>query len=275
MPSPRSVASPTATPHRPRRRGLRRLAAALLVATAAMTSVAAAEEITVFAAASLKNALDEIAASWAAASGNTAAISYAGTSTLATQIQQGAPADVFFAASVDWMEALVARGDVDTTTRLDLLGNAIVLIAHGTDAAPVEIVPGFDLAGLLGDEKLAMALVDSVPAGVYGKEALTNLGVWDAVAANVAQSDNVRAALALVATGEAPYGIVYATDAAAEPGVTVVGTFPPESHVAIVYPVAVTTESAHAAAARAFLEYLRGDAARAAFEKQGFTVLVD
>lgn len=275
MLSRRSAGSPASTGRLAGRRGLRRIVAGLLVVAAGMTPVAAAEGITVFAAAALKNALDEIAASWTAVSGTSTAISYAASGALAMQIQQGAPADVYFAANTEWMEAVIASGDIDPATRLDLLGNALVLIGHGPDGPPIDIVPGFDLPGLLGDGKLAMGLVGSSPAGMYGKEALTSLGVWDAVEANVAQSDNVRAALALVATGEAPYGIVFASDAAAEPGVTVVGTFPPESHAKIVFPVAATAQSTHPAAARAFLEYLRGDAARAAFEKHGFTVLGD
>jgi molybdate transport system substrate-binding protein len=229
-------------------------------------------EITVFAAASLKTALDEIVAGWEAGAGNEITVSYAGSPALARQIEQGAPADIFISASRDWMDALAAGGHIRDETRRDLLGNALVLIAHG-DAAPVEIGPGFDLAGMLGDGRLAMALVDGVPAGVYGKAALSSLGVWEAVAPKVAQADNVRAALALVATGEAPLGIVYRTDAAAEAGVTVVGTFPPESHPPIVYPAAVTAESADPEAATGFLDYLSGAQARAAFERQGFVVL--
>ncbi|TMV51015.1 molybdate ABC transporter substrate-binding protein, partial [Thioclava sp. BHET1] len=152
-----------------------------------------------------------------------------------------------------------------------LLGNALVLIAPKDRAKPVTITKGFDLAGLIGDSKLAMALVDSVPAGIYGKEALTNLGDWQAVSSKVAQAANVRAALALVASGEAAYGITYATDAVAEPRVSVVGTFPETSHKPIIYPAAVTTNAPKAAVA--FLAYLSGPRAKAEFEKQGFTVL--
>ena len=253
----------------------RRLALAatlLLTAALALPAAALAGDITIFAAASMKTALDEIVTAWTAETGNTAIVSYAGSSALAKQIQNGAPADLFISAAVNWMDTLQQDGLIKPETRVDLLGNSIVLVAHGADAAPVEIAPGFDLAGMLGENRLAMALVDSVPAGVYGKAALTSLGVWDAVAPKVAQADNVRAALALVATGEAPMGIVYATDAAAEPGVSVVGTFPAGSHPAIIYPAAVTAETGKPEA-EAFLSYLSGAKARQAFEGQGFTVL--
>jgi molybdate transport system substrate-binding protein len=249
------------------------LAAALSLTTAlALPAVAMAEDITIFAAASMKNALDEIVTAWNSETGNTAVVSYAGSSALARQIQGGAPADLFISAAVNWMDTLQEGGLIKPETRVDLLSNSIVLVAYGADVAPVAIVPGFDLAGMLGENRLAMALVDSVPAGVYGKAALTSLGVWDAVEPKVAQADNVRAALALVATGEAPMGIVYATDAVAEPGVSVVGTFPAETHAAIIYPAAVTAETSKPEA-EAFLSYLSGAKAQAAFEGQGFTVL--
>ncbi|UIJ71461.1 molybdate ABC transporter substrate-binding protein [Aurantimonas sp. HBX-1] len=233
---------------------------------------AAADEVVVFAAASLTTALDRIAAEWAAATTHTAVISYAGSSALARQIQQGAPADIFISASIDWMDAVADSGDLRAGTRRDLLGNTLVLIAHGRDAAPVTVDASLDLAGTLGDGRLAMALVDAVPAGIYGKAALTSLGLWDGVAARVAQTDNVRAALALVARNEAPLGIVYATDAAAEDDVSIVGTFPAESHAPIVYPAAITAES-RSPAAQEFLDYLGSEAARAIWEAEGFTVI--
>lgn len=247
-------------------------AAVSLTAALAVPAAARAGDITIFAAASMKTALDEIVTTWIAETGNTAVVSYAGSSALAKQIQNGAPADLFISAAVNWMDALQEDGLIKPETRVELLGNSLVLVAHGTDAAPVEIGPGFDLAGILGENRLAMALVDSVPAGVYGKAALTSLGVWDAVEPKVAQADNVRAALALVATGEAPLGIVYATDAVVEPGVSDVGTFPDESHPAIIYPAAVTAETGKPEA-EAFLIYLSGAKAQLAFEGQGFTVL--
>lgn len=256
------------------RSGLRP-SALLLAATLALGAgpdAARADNVLVFAAASLKTAMDEIAPAFEAATGDRLVVSLAGSSALARQIQAGAPADLFISASPDWMDTVEADGLIQAGTRVDLLGNAIVLIAHGRDASPLEISPALDLAALLGDGRLAMALVDAVPAGIYGKAALESLGLWQATAPKVAQADNVRAALALVAAGEAPYGIVYATDAAAEDNVTVVATFPADSHPPIVYPAAVMVQSGTPAAVAA-LAYLRGREARAAFEKQGFVVL--
>lgn len=251
----------------------RRTALALcagLIAFATLPAAARAGQITVFAAASLKTAMDQIAADWKADTGNTAVVSYAGSSQLARQIQQGAPADVFISANEDWMNRLQKGGLIQAATRRDLLGNRLVLIAaKGT--AKVTIGKGFDLAKRLGSDHLAMALVDSVPAGIYGKQALTSLGIWKSVKPKVAQASNVRAALELVAAGEAPYGITYATDARAEPRVEIVGTFPADSHPPIIYPAALTKEAKGPAAQ--FLAYLGGARARAAFEGQGFTVL--
>lgn len=249
-----------------------RLPLAAALALGGLAGPVAAEEVVVFAAASMKTALDEVAAGWMAQTGHTVTVSYAGSNQLANQIIAGAPADIFISAAVTWMDEVDAAGLVVEGTRADLLGNTLVLVAHGRDAAPVEIGPGFDLAGLLGDGKLAMALVEAVPAGQYGKAALEQLGAWEAVAPAVAQSDNVRAALALVSTGEAPYGIVYATDAAADDNVSVVGTFPADSHPPIVYPAALMTGAADDAD-RAFFEALFSDAAAAAFAARGFAVL--
>lgn len=233
---------------------------------------AAAEEVVVFAAASLKTALDQVAADFEAATGHEVTVSYAGSNQLAKQIMEGAPADIFISAAVNWMDEVEKAGLVVAGTRADLLGNRLVLIAHGKAAPVVEIGPGLDLAGMLGDGKLSMAMVASVPAGQYGKEALESLGIWPSVEGAVAQSENVRAALALVSTGEAPFGIVYASDAVADDDVSVVGSFPEESHKPIVYPVALLTEAADAAD-RAFLEALAGEAAAARFVSQGFSVL--
>ncbi|MBV0913705.1 molybdate ABC transporter substrate-binding protein [Anianabacter salinae] len=236
-----------------------------------LATSAAAERITVFAAASLSNALTEIEAAFEADTGHDVAIAFAGSSALARQIEQGAPADIFISASPDWMDRVEDAGLIEDGTRVDLLGNSIVLIAYGA-ADPVVIGPGFDLADLLGQGRLAMALVDAVPAGIYGKAALQSLGVWNAVEPQVAQADNVRAALAFVATGAAPYGIVYATDAVAEDDVTVIGTFPAGSHPPIVYPVA-GINGRTGEAALAFLDYLRGETARDAFEAEGFVMV--
>ncbi|MDH3262636.1 MAG: molybdate ABC transporter substrate-binding protein [Paracoccaceae bacterium] len=249
---------------------LRRLV--LLLALAVAAPAGAAERLVVFAAASLKGALDHVAAAWADAGGAEVALSYAGSSALARQIEAGAPADVILSASAEWMDYLEERGLLREGTRRALLGNRLVLVRYGASAAAVEIGPGFDLAGLLGGGRLAMALVEAVPAGIYGREALAALGLWDAVQGSVAQAADVRGALALVASGEAPLGIVYATDAAAEPDVSVVGVFPEASHAPIVYPVAVTAASLHAEA-EAFLAFLGTVPARAAFESAGFAVL--
>ena len=254
--------------------GLRILAAAgaVFAAVALAPAAARAEEVVVFAAASMKNALDAVAARWQAATGNTVTVSYAGSNVLAKQIIEGAPADVFISAAVNWMDEVENAGLIAPGERTDLLGNTLVLIATGKDAAKVEIGAGFDLKGLVGGGKLAMALVDSVPAGQYGKAALQALGVWDSVEASVAQADNVRAALTLVAAGEAPYGIVYATDAAADDRVSVVGTFPAGSHPAIVYPAALLTGAADPAD-KEFYRALSGPEARGVFEAEGFLVL--
>jgi molybdate transport system substrate-binding protein len=231
-----------------------------------------AEEVVVFAAASLKNALDALAADFQTATGHAVTISYGGSNALAKQIIEGAPADIFLSSAVNWMDEVEKAGLIVEGTRTDLLGNSLVLVAHGKDAAPVGIGPGLDLAGLLGDGRLSMAMVDAVPAGQYGRAALETLGLWPAVAPSVAQSENVRAALTLVATGEAPYGIVYATDAAASDNVTVVGTFPADSHPPIVYPAALLTGAADPAD-RAFFEALSSDAGDARFREQGFVIL--
>ena len=247
----------------------RRILAAVLAL--GLATPAAAEEVVVFAAASMKTALDKVAEEFQAATGNTVTISYAGSNALAKQIIEGAPADIFVSAAVNWMDEVEKAGLVAEDTRRDMFSNALVLVASG-DAAPVEIGPDFDLAGLLGDGKLAMALVDSVPAGQYGKASLEALGIWQTVEPSVAQADNVRAALALVATGEAPYGIVYATDAAAEPGVTVVGTFPADSHPPITYPGALLTGAADQAD-RDFYAAITSDTGDAIFAEQGFVIL--
>ncbi len=244
---------------------------ALALAHCLSASPVLAEEVVVFAAASMKNALDAVATDFQAATGHTVTISYAGSNQLAKQIIEGAPADIFVSAAVNWMDEVEKAGMVVAGTRRDMFGNTMVLIG-AAGAAPVEIVPGFDLKGLVGDGKLAMALVDSVPAGQYGKAALTSLGIWDAVAPMVAQADTVRAALALVSLGEAPYGIVYATDAAADPKVSVVGSFPVDSYPTVIYPGALLTGAADAAD-RAFFDAITSDAGDARFAAQGFLIL--
>ena len=243
--------------------------ALLLCALVSPTRSARADDLLVFAAASLKTALEEIAALWTAKTGEEITLSFAGSSALARQIERGAPADAFISANRDWMDALEAAGWIAADTRIDLVGNRLVLIAHGSGAPPVALGPETDLAGLLGEGRLAMALVDAVPAGIYGRAALAALGLWEAAAPKVAQADNARAALALVATGAVPFGIVYATDAAAEDRVSVVATFPAATHPSIVYPAGAVAGGA-VARARAFLAFLGGAEARSAFARHGF-----
>jgi molybdate transport system substrate-binding protein len=257
------------------RRHVLGLAAACLAALAPLAAPAQAQpkDLVIFAAASLKNALDETAAAWVRETGKPAPkISYAASNALARQLEQGAPADLFLSADLDWMDYAAGKGLIRPETRVTLLANRIALIAPSDSTATATLAPGVDLSAALGQGRLAMGNVDSVPAGKYGKAALEKLGGWDKVKDKVAQADNVRAALLLVSRGEAPLGIVYTTDAAADPKVKVVATFPEDSHPPILYPVAVTKDSANPDA-QGFLSYLRGAGPRAAFEKQGFTVL--
>jgi len=237
-----------------------------ILATTLLATPAVADRVTVFAASSLKNALQEVADGFNAATGHDAVLSLAGSSALARQIQMGAPADVFISANVAWMDAVQAESLVNADSRIDLIGNRLVLI--GPHPATVEISPALDLAKLLGDGHLSMALVQAVPAGIYGKAALEHLGLWDSVAPRVAQADNARAALALVSLGQAPLGVVYATDAQADARVHVLGQFPADSHPRVTYPAAAATSAG--AAAHDFLAYLQGDAAQAIFARHGF-----
>ena len=252
-----------------------RQAGLVLLPVMAVTVVpdrAASEDVLVFAAASLATALDQVAAAWSAETGHRAVMSYAGSSALARQIQEGAPADIFISASTDWMDAIETSGDLRSGTRRDILGNRLVLIGHGRDAGSLTLDENLDLVGLLNGGRLSMALFEAVPAGIYGREALTTLGLWEDVAPLVAQSDNVRMALGFVAQGEAPLGIVYATDAAAEDNVTIIGTFPEGSHAPITYPAAITAQS-ESAVAGAFLEFLSSEPARAIWQEFGFSVI--
>jgi molybdate transport system substrate-binding protein len=233
----------------------------------------AATDVIVFAAASLKNALDDAIAAYEKGGGGKVVASYAASSALAKQIESGANADIFISADLDWMNDVEKHNLIDKNTRKNLLGNAIVLIAPTAAKAPrIDVKPGFDLKALLQDGRLAMADPSAVPAGKYGKAALEKLGVWDSVKDRVASAENVRGALLFVDRGETPYGIVYATDAAADKGVAIVGTFPEDSHPPIIYPIALTAASADAEAKK-FLAFLESPAAKPAFEKQGFIVL--
>jgi molybdate transport system substrate-binding protein len=261
-----------------RKRDLLRSLAGILVAATVVVplvgrpAMAQQQPVLVFAAASLKNALDEIAGQWSKETGKQTKISYAASPALARQIEAAAPADVFISADLDWMDYVAQRKLIKPESRANLLGNRIVLIAGKDSKAEARIEPGFALKTLLGDGRLAMANVDAVPAGKYGKAALEALGVWCSVQDRIAQAENVRAALLLVSRGEAPLGIVYQTDAAADPNVRIVGTFPENTHPAIVYPIALVANSANPDAA-AFVAYLGSAAAWPSFKRQGFTVL--
>jgi molybdate transport system substrate-binding protein len=250
-----------------------KLAAVLTAAALAVAPTAArAQDVLVFAAASLKNALDAIVHSYRGAGGGGVAIAYAASSALARQIEAGAPADIVFLADGEWLDYLAARRLIAASTRADLLGNRLVLVAPAASRAAVDIAPDFPLAEMLGPGRLAMAASASVPAGKYAKAALEKLGVWDSVRHRLAETENVRAALAFVARGEAPLGIVYASDALAEPKVRIVAGFPAGSHPPIVYPAALTAGTVHPAAA-GFLAYLQTPAAKALFARHGFSVL--
>ena len=249
------------------------LAALFVLAGAALPSAAQDSAITVFAAASMKNALDDIDAAYTAKTGVKVTVSYGPSSGLAKQIEQGAPADVFISADTDWMDYAVAKKTINEPTRVNLLGNSIVLIApKDSKVENVNIGPGFDLSKLAGDGKIATGDVKSVPVGKYAKAALEKLGSWQAAEPKFAMADNVRAALLLVARNEAALGIVYSTDAKVEPGVKIVGTFPADSHPAIIYPVAATTTAKPAATG--YLAFLRSTAAKNILEKYGFKFLL-
>ncbi len=251
-----------------------KFAAAVVTALIAFGAVqtAHAQDVVVFAAASLTNALDEAARLFEQQGGAHAKISFAASSTLAKQIGNDAPADIFISADLDWMNYLEQRHLIQPATRRDLLGNRLVLIAPADSDVHVEIKPGFDLAALLNGGHLAMADTDSVPAGKYGKAALEKLGVWNSVRSAVAPAENVRAALLFVSRREAPLGIVYATDAAADARVKIVGLFPEDTHPPIVYPAALTADSKNPNAAR-LLDFLSSPTAKPIFEKAGFTAL--
>jgi molybdate transport system substrate-binding protein len=228
--------------------------------------------ITVFAAASLKNALDDVNATFTKQTGIKVVTSYDASSALMRQIEGGAPADVFVSADLKWMDYGVEKKVINESTRLNLLGNVLVLIAaKDSKIDHVDIKPGFDLAKLAGDGRIATGDVNAVPVGLYAKTALENLGVWASVEPKMATTVNVRAALAYVARGEAPLGIVYATDAKIEPGVKVVGVFPDNSHDPIIYPVAATVNAKPETTQ--YLAFLRSSAAKSTFEGYGFSVL--
>jgi len=241
-----------------------------LIFLAGLAFIAQAQSLTVFAAASLKNALDEIVVLSKKEKDLQAVVSYGASSALARQIENGAPADVFISADLDWMEYVEKKGLIAPGTRRNLLGNRLVLIAPAKQPQTLQIAPGFPIAQRLGRGRIALADPQFVPAGKYARTAFEKLGVWEQVSGRVAAAENVRAALALVARGEAPLGVVYQTDANAEPGVMVAGVFPADTYPPIVYPVAALKGAKPGAAP--FLEILGSPPARRVFEKHGFLV---
>jgi molybdate transport system substrate-binding protein len=261
-------------------RGLAAFALGLMLAAATLLpwpSLAEQPEVTgkgplVFAAASLKTALDKIAAAWAAETGEITPAVYASSAILAKQIEQGAPADLFVSADLDWMDYLEKAGLIRPETRHNLLGNALVLIEPAEATTKLEIAPGFDLAGAAGSGKIAVCTIAACPAGIYAKQALDALGIWAQVEPKLAQADNVRNALRLVSLGEAKFGIVYATDARSDPKVRVVGVFPESTHSPIIYPAALVATSSSPDAAR-FLSFLSSPAANKIWIEQGFALL--
>jgi molybdate transport system substrate-binding protein len=255
------------------RYAVRLLAVACLVIGAPLPAHAQEKSLTVFAAASLKNALDDINAAYTARTGVKVAASYAASSALAKQLEQGAPADLFASADIEWMEYATQKKSIKDGTRVDLLGNKLVLITpKDSDISTVQTGPGFDLAKLAGDGKIATGDVTSVPVGKYARAALEKLGSWNAAQSKFAMAENVRAALTLVSRKEAVLGIVYETDAKVESGVKVVATFPQDSYPPVIYPFASTATAKPESAD--YLIFVRSAASKTIFEKYGFTVLV-
>lgn len=246
---------------------------AVALATMTIRGASAGDDsppVVVFSAASLKNVMDAAIEQWNGATGNRAVASYSHAAALARQIEQEAPADLFISADLEWMDYLDQRRLIDPSTRVNLLGNALVLIAAADNPVRLTLSPGVDLAGAVGDGRIAVCTIATCPGGKYAKAALTSLGIWDSTRPKLVDQETIRVALAIVARGEATMGIVYATDARIEPRVRVVDTFPADSHPPIVYPAAVTTQSTNPAA-RPFLAYLQSPAARALFERYGFS----
>ena len=247
----------------------------LLILSSALSSTPASaqvQKLVIFAAASLKDALDEVNPAYQHEKGQETTTSYAASSTLAKQIEAAAPADIFISADLDWMDYLAKRNLIKPETRADLLGNRLVLIAPVDSAAKLAIGRNFPLAQALGNGRLAIANPNGVPAGRYGKAALESLGVWFSVADKLAQAENVRATLLLVSRGEAPLGIVYQTDANSDKAVKIVGVFPENTHPPIIYPIAVVAISTNSGGP-GYIAFLKSSIARPIFEKQGFTLL--
>jgi molybdate transport system substrate-binding protein len=244
---------------------------ALLLVALLLSMPAGAADVIVFAAASLKESMDAVARQFEAATGNKVVVAYAASSALARQIENGAPADLFMSADLDWADFLDDRKLLMAGTRINLLRNELVLIAPADSKSVLKLVPGVDLAAALGKDRLAIANPDAVPAGKYARAALASLGAWAAVESRLARAENVRAALLLVSRGEAPFGIVYRTDALADKGVRIVGSFPADSHPPIVYPVALTASS-RSAAAMSLIHFLAEPMAGATWLRFGFAL---
>jgi molybdate transport system substrate-binding protein len=245
-----------------------------IVAVLALTAAAPrppAETVDVFAAASLKEAVDEAGAAYLARTGVKVRATYASSAQLAKQIDQGAPADLFISADTEWMDWAAKRNLIAPGSRRIIASNTLVLVApKDSKLQTIHIGRGVPLAKLAGDGRIAVGDVASVPAGIYAKDALHHLGVWDSVKDRLAPAENVRGALAYVARGEAPLGIVYATDAKAEPKVKVIGVFPENSHAPIVYPAAAVRASKRAGGATGFIAFLAGREGQAVLRKHGF-----
>lgn len=251
-----------------------RIFGCLVLALVAMPQpLIAQEQLTVFAAASLKNALDDIDSAFTRDTGVKVTASYEASSALARQIEQGAPADVFISADLRWMDYAAEHKLIKLDSRVNLLGNKLVLIApKDSKLDKVAIGPGFAITKLAGDGRIAVADVKAVPAGLYAKAALEKLGAWAAAESKLAQAENVRATLAFVARGETPVGIVYETDARIEPKVKIIGVFPDDSYPPVTYPLAATADTKKASVAQ-YLNFLRSSAAKAIFEHYGFSIL--
>ncbi len=243
----------------------------VIATTAIIASIGAAhaETINVFAAASMKTALDQIDTAWKAKTGKDVVATYGSTATLAKQIEQAAPADIFISADLKWMDELASKDLIKPDSRKNLIGNTLVLVASADAKLESKIE---NLVQTLGDEKIALGDIKSVPAGKYAKAALDSLGLWNAVESHVVMQDNVRSALALVARGEAKLGIVYGSDAKAEPKVEVVATFPETSHPKIIYPAAIIAASTNTDD-QTYLDFLTSKDAQLIFEANGFTLL--
>jgi molybdate transport system substrate-binding protein len=244
--------------------------AAAIVAFKSIAAPQSPRPVLIFAAASLQTVLDELAPDVGRETGHQVRTSYAATSALARQIENGAPADLFISADEEWLDYLAARGGIRPETRVNLARNELVLVAPRGRPGRLRIAPGFPLMQALGTGRLALADPDSVPAGRYAKAALMRLDVWPTVSERLAPADNVRAALVLVARGESPLGVVYRTDAIVDPRVAIVDVFPASTHPPIVYPAALTSSASPAAGS--VLDYLRSSQAKAHFAEHGFQI---